>query len=414
MPQNKLVDHLFRHQYGKMVSILTRVFGLAHLETIEDAVQDTFITAMRVWPANMPENPEAWLTQASKNRALDLFRKIGAEHKRAPQLETGPSTIALTELFLENEIADSQLRMIFAACNPLLNPKDQIAFALKTISGFSQKEIAASLLLKEETIKKRLSRARSVISSSGISFEIPSGNDLPNRLNRVLEVIYLIFNDGFHSTKKDALVREDLCGEALRLCQMLLGNKLTQHPNTQALLALMCFQAARLKSKVNSENELISLKDQDRSKWYAPLMSMGHIAMTRAVETENFSSYHYEAAIAAEHTSARDYESTDWAKILMWYERLEEVQPSPFNMLNRAVIHLQIKEYEKARNLLEKVNVQALEQRAYLYHGLWAEYFYKIQDMSKAVNEVDKAIALVSNTSEREFLLLKKKKYKSP
>jgi len=413
MPQNKLVDHLFRHQYGKMVSILTRVFGLAHLETIEDAVQDTFITAMRVWPGNMPENPEAWLTQASKNRALDLFRKIGAEHKRAPQLETGPSTIALKELFLDSEIADSQLRMIFAACNPLLNPKDQIAFALKTISGFSQKEIAAALLLKEETIKKRLSRARSVISSSGISFEIPTGKELPNRLSRVLEVIYLIFNDGFHSTKKEALVREDLCGEALRLCQMLLSNPLTSHPNTQALLALMCFQAARLKSKINDQNELISLKKQDRSKWYAPLMSMGHIAMTRAVETESFSSYHYEAAIAAEHTSAKDYESTDWAKILMWYERLEEVQPSPFNILNRAVIHLQIEEYEQAKNLLEQVNAQALEQRAYLYHGLWAEYFYKTGHKDQALDKVEKAIALVSNTSEKAYLLQKKRKYEA-
>ncbi len=193
--QNKL-DHLFRHQYGKMVSILTRIFGLANLEIIEDAVQDTFIKAMVAWRNGMPENPEAWLTKAAKNRTIDLFRKLSADKKRLPKITSGPSAIALNDLFLDTEIEDSQLRMIFTACHPILNPKDQLSFALKTVSGFSAKEIASALLLKEETVKKRLMRARKSIAEQNVSFQIPQGKDLPERLSRVLEVLYLIFNEG--------------------------------------------------------------------------------------------------------------------------------------------------------------------------------------------------------------------------
>jgi RNA polymerase sigma factor (sigma-70 family) len=249
--QTQLIDHLFRHQFGKMVSILTRIFGLAHLETIEDAVQDTFIKAMGAWRNGIPENPEAWLTQAAKNRTIDLFRQLKSEKERAPYFESGPAAIAINELFLDREIADSQLRMIFTACHPALDPRDQIAFALKTISGFSQSEIASALLTKEESVKKRLSRARNMIRDAQLAFAIPQGNELSDRLPRVLEVLYLIFNEGFHSGQKEMLVRKELCAEAMRLCKMLVDHKEVCSPNVQALFALMCFQAARLDSKVN-------------------------------------------------------------------------------------------------------------------------------------------------------------------
>jgi len=212
-PEQKIepvIDHLFRHQFGKMVSILCRIFGLAHLETIEDAIQDTFIKASISWREGLPENPEAWLTKAAKNRTIDLFRQLKSEKERSQFFNNGTSSIALEELFLEQEIADSQLRMIFTACHPCLDPRDQIAFALKSIAGFSQKEIAAALLLKNETIKKRLSRARATIRKKEVVFEIPQGKELEIRRIRVLEVLYLIFNEGFHSSKKEMLVRKDL------------------------------------------------------------------------------------------------------------------------------------------------------------------------------------------------------------
>ena len=408
MENQKILDHLFRHQYGKMVSVLTRIFGLAHLETIEDAVQDTFIKAMAAWPKQMPDNPEGWLMQAAKNRMIDLFRKLSAEQKRVPKIESGPASMSLYEMFLDHEIEDSQLRMIFTACHPILNPKDQISFALKTISGFSSKEIASALLLKEETIKKRLSRARKSIKDQSISFEIPIGTDLPERLNRVVEVLYLIFNEGFHSNKKAILIRKDLCAEAMRLCQMLLKKELTQKPITYALFGLMCFQSARIDSKINEQNEVIDLKNQDRSKWHDPLIRMGHEAMFKAVEGEEFTSYHYEAAIAAEHVAAPDFESTNWDKILSHYDKIYEIQPSPIILLNMAIIQLQRDELKAAFVLLEKINSTELEQRTYLYYGSYAEYFIKKNDVKNAIINIDKALELVKNESEKAFLLKKK------
>ncbi len=408
MGTQKQLDHLFRHQYGKMVSILTRIFGLTNLEIIEDAVQDTFIKAMVAWRSGIPENPEAWLTKAAKNRMIDLFRKISADKKRLPKMEHGPSAIALNDLFLDTEIEDSQLRMIFTACHPILNPKDQLSFALKTVSGFSAKEIASALLLKEETVKKRLMRARKSIAEQNISFQIPQGKDLPERLSRVLEVLYLIFNEGFHSNKKEILIRKDLCGEALRLCRMVLTNSFTRQPPAYALFALMCFHSARLDSKINEANEIIDLKNQDRKKWYFPLMKLGSEAMNKAVETEVFTSYHYEAAIAVEHLKAPNFAATDWTKILKWYEQLYQLQPSPFNLLNRAMVQLQRTKYAKTLALLKQINPKDLEQRAYLFYGAYAEYFVLTGKGKRALESIDTALALVRNEAERAFLLKKR------
>ena len=265
MSQDKIIDHLFRHQYGKMVSILTRIFGFSNLEIIEDAVQDTFLKATHTWKDSIPENPEAWLTQAAKNRTIDLFRKIKADKTRIQNLDSGPSAIALNELFLDHEIEDSQLRMIFACCHPALQNKDQIAFALKTISGFNQKEIAAALLTKEGSIKKRLQRARKTIVEQSIKFEIPSGNELESRMDNVVQVIYLIFNEGFHSNGKNNILRKDLCGEGLRLCKMILNKESLRGNSIYSLFALMCFNSSRLETKV-TDDIVVELKYQNRKK----------------------------------------------------------------------------------------------------------------------------------------------------
>lgn len=395
-----------------MVSILTRVFGLQHLPMIEDAVQDTFIKAMKAWRNGLPDNPEAWLTTAAKNRVVDLFRQLDADRQRATKWTSGTATIALKELFMESEIADSQLRMIFAACNPALKPQDQIAFALKTISGFSAREIASALLLKEETVKKRLVRARKAITAEQVAFEIPVGDALPVRLHRVMEVIYLIFNEGFHSGQKEKLIREDLCGEALRLCKLLLTNKHTGTGDAQALFALFCFHSARLRSKVNEHNEVLSLKEQDRSTWHFPLIKMGHETMNKAVQ-HPFGVYHFEAAIAAEHVMANSYEETNWKQILHWYEQLHRLQPSPFHQLNMATVQLQLGDFKAAKVLLDATDVQALEQRVYLYHGLWAEYHYLQGSKDDGLSAIQRALDLVINESERQYLEKKQSKLES-
>lgn len=409
MKEQQLTDHLFRHQYGRMVSILTRIFGTTHLETIEDAVQDTFIQAMLTWRTEMPDNPEAWLTRAAKNRTIDLFRKLRAEKKRLPKIEQGSAIIAINDLFLEAEISDSQLRMIFTACHPSLNPKDQIAFSLKIISGFSVKEIASALLQKEETIKKRLVRARKQIAAQDISFKIPIGTALPERLNRVLEVIYLIFNEGFHSNKKEILIRKDLCGEAIRLCKMLLENQFTRQPEVYALFALMCFHSARLDSKINDQNEIIDLKKQDRSKWYQPLILLGHQAMEKAMNTPHLTSYHYEAAIAAEHLKSPSFAATNWNNILKWYQQLDALQPSPFIQLNIAIVEMQRADFTSAQTILDGINPDNLEQRAYLFYGTYAEFYKQKGNKNKALFHIETALKLVRNKAEKAYLEKKRK-----
>ncbi len=406
--EEKLIDHLFRHHSGKMVSVLTRIFGLQHLELIEDAVQDTFVKASLAWRKQLPDKPEAWLTAAAKNRVLDIFRKLKTEQKHLPNLQQGVGAIPLHELFLDTEIADAQLRMIFVACHPALDPRDRISFALKTVSGFSIREISSALLTKEDTIRKRLSRARSAIRKSDLKFHIPLGKELPDRLESVMEVLYLIFNEGFHSNQEDRLVHEELCVEAMRLCRMLLQNEHTRTSAGYALYALMAFHSARLDTKTNSENELLDLKNQDRKRWHFPYVELGNTMMNKAVQDSDFSSYHYEAAIAAEHLKARSFEDTDWEKILHWYQCLYELQPMPSHLLTMAVVCMQNKDYKQASGYLKQISPEDLAQRAYLYYGAMADFHTAENKINKALQFLDLALDSVTNTLEREYLQKKR------
>lgn len=387
-----------------MVAILTRFFGLSNIETIEDAVQDTFIKATLQWRKQLPDNPEAWLTRVAKNRTIDLLRSLKAEKNRVEKIHSGASSIPINELFLDHEIADSQLRMIFVACHPSLRPKEQIAFALKTISGFSTKEIAAALLTKEDTISKRLQRARKTIATNHIQFDFPAPPHLQSRLNRVMEVVYLTFNEGFHSTNTDTLIREDLCGEAIRLCRLLIRKEAFRSGRLYALFALMCFHAARLKSKTNTRNEIVDIREQDRSQWHDPLIDIATRAMHKAGAYDDVSIYHFEAAIAYEHIRAKTFEDTDWEKILEWYTKLYEMQPTPFVLLNRAIVHLQLNQLQQGKKLLENLQSDDLGQRQYLYFGSLAEYYLKMDDQVLAKTYFEQAIATTSNALEKRYL----------
>ncbi|MCK5440855.1 MAG: sigma-70 family RNA polymerase sigma factor [Maribacter sp.] len=411
--EQKIVDHLFRHQYGKMVAILIRFFGLSNIETIEDAVQDTFIKATLQWRSQIPENPEAWLIKVAKNRTIDILRSVKAEKNRFEKVAHKVVSNHTNDIFLDHEIEDSQLRMIFVACHPSLKPKEQIAFALRTISGFNSKEIAAALLIKEETIKKRLSRAKKVIVKNKIKFEFPSANEVQQRLDRVMEIIYLTFNEGFHSTNKTKLIRKDLCGEAIRLTKLLLKKEKFRSGNLYALFALMCFHASRLDSKTNSSNEIVNLEHQDRSKWYFPLIKVGNNAMNKAMEYEVISIYHFEAAIAAEHLKAKTFENTDWNKILYWYSELYQLQPSTFTQLNMAIVNLQLNHLEVAQRILDQISIAKLEQRAYLYYGCYAEYYVKKKDIVMAISCLNKAILKTHNDLEKDYLIKRKVVLKS-
>jgi len=410
-----VVDHLFRHQYGKMVSILTKVFGISNLELIEDAVQDTFVIAIQKWRKGVPENPEAWLTMAAKNRAIDILRNLKSSEERIINLKSGTETIAFNNLFLKHEIEDSQLRMIFTACHPKLDSRDQISFALKTIAGFSDKEIAAALLLKTDTVKKRLSRARKTIKKESIMFSIPDKTEIETRLRKVHEVLYLIFNEGFHSTKSEILVRKELCGEAIRLITLILKKEELRTGEGYALFALFCFHAARLESKV-IDGDVLDLKDQDRSMWYRPLVNMGNSAHQNSLTFSDWSEFHYESAIAAEHANATSFEETNWKKILELYKLIHENYPTDYSLMNLAIVYIQLEDSKNALECLNQIVSDKLANRKYLYFGVFAEYYLLIEDSAKAIDFYNKAINHVSNKAEKIYLTNKlnalKKNYK--
>lgn len=410
MPNRKIVDHLFRHQYGKMVSILTGIFGLSNLELVEDAVQDTFTQALNKWKYKIPPNPEAWLTQAAKNRAVDLLRQIKSEKGRLERIMSGPAAFQLNDLFLDHEVEDSQLRMIFVACHPKLDPKEQLAFSLKTISGFSTREIAAALLIKEETVKKRLARARKKVAKDNITFDFPGPKELPQRLSRIMEVIYLIFNEGFHSSHPEQLVRQDLCGEAMRLGKLLLKKEKFRSGSLYALVGLMCFHAARLESKTNEQGEVVSLRYQDRNQWLKPLADLGSSLLSKALEYEEVSPYHYEAFIAYEHLNAPTFEATCWSKILRCYKKLYELHPTASTTLNMAMVHIQLEEFKAAKKLLDSIEADTLGQRAYLLYGCYAEYYKQKKQPKKALPYMEQAIASCTNQLEKEHLKKEKAK----
>lgn len=275
-----LVDHLFRHESGKMVAVLTRIFGMHNLEMIEDVVQEAFLRATQSWTFNeVPENPSAWLMQVARNRAIDIVRRqqnfINYSKEVAGQLlEETENTVG--QFFSESEIADSQLRMIFACCHPSLKEEDQLALTLKTVSGFGVAEIAHALIAHEATIQKRLYRAKQFLKESDIALEIPSGRALSARLDIVYTVLYLLFNEGYNSLKTNELIRRDLCAEAMRLCLLLAEHKIGNRPSTFALLSLMCFHASRFESRMDENNSIILLQHQDRSKWDKDLANRGY------------------------------------------------------------------------------------------------------------------------------------------
>lgn len=402
------VDHLFRHEFGKMVSILTRIFGLQHLETIEDAVQDTFIKALKSWRMQEPDDPGAWLMKSAKNRCIDLLRKIKSDQGREMLQANGASSYSIDEAFSPEKIQDSVLRMIFTACHPKLDSRDQIAFSLRTLSGFSRKEISSALLIKEETIKKRLTRARKQILEQGIPFQLPEGPELSIRLNRVLEVVYLIFNEGFHSNRTNILVRQDLCLEAMRLNKLLLGRPEFRKPNVFALLALMCFHAARLSSKQTKDGSILDIRQQDRTQWDRRLIYMGDHFMNQAVEkVEQYSAYHIEAAIASEHLSASTYERTPWNRILDWYLKLYNLHPTASTALNLAIVHLQLNQIPDAKTWLDRIDPQIMGLRAYLYYATLGECYIASQEPSLAKENFQKAIDLANNQAEKTYLAKK-------
>ena len=338
---SRLTDHLFRQEAGKLISVLSGIFGINRLQLAEDVVQESLIRALRTWPyTGVPKNPAAWLTQTAKNLALDLIRREKLFHDKEPQIiafmEQWPSESSESPMF-ENEIRDGRLRLMFACCHPLLPPEAQTALALKTLCGFGVGEIAKAFLTSEAAIAKRLTRARQRIRELHIPFEIPAGDELSNRLDGVLQTLYLLFNEGYKASSGEHLIREELCQEAIRLASLLAEHPTGNRPRTHALIALMLLNAARLPARTDSEGNILRLKEQDRLTWDQTMIARGMFHLSKSADGDELSTYHLQAAIAACHCVATNYESTDWRKILSLYDQLLELDNSPIVALNRTV-----------------------------------------------------------------------------
>jgi RNA polymerase sigma factor (sigma-70 family) len=404
---NNTIDHLFRHESGKMISVLSKLLGLRHLERAEDIVQDTLLQAMTTWSfKGVPDNPSGWLYRVAKNKAIDFLRRERKFKELSPQysrlLESEYSlTPTLNQLFLNDGIEDSQLRMIFACCHPSIAQESQAALALKTLCGLSVTEIARAFLTNEETVAKRIYRAREKIRTENIELEIPSNSELIPRLNSVLQCLYLLFNEGYNSSHPDQLIREELCQEAMRLNYLLANNQLTNRPRTRALLALMCFQASRLHARLDDKGNIILLKQQDRSKWFRPLMEKGFYFMENSLEEFESSDYHFEAAIASLHASAKSFEETDWKSICFLYERLYELKPGPVVALNRAIAFAYAGNKKSA--LDDILAIKGLE-KYYLYPTSIGELYYELGNKNKAIEYYEAALKLTSSKKERQLL----------
>ena len=405
---SQVVEHLFRHEAGKMVAILTGIFGIEHLTLAEDVVQETLARALQTWPFyGVPKNPAAWIMRASRNLAVDVvrrqkvFRDKEAELIRLMERE-GPTPDAA--IFPEPEITDDTLRMMFVCCHPSIPAEAQVALTLKTLCGFSVTEIARAFLTTDAAIAKRLTRAKQKIREARIPFEIPIGEELGPRLDGVLPSLYLLFNEGYKASIGEKLVREELCHEAIRLTSLLAEHPAGNQPRTHALLALMLLNCARIPARMDGEGNLLLLQEQDRSTWRQPMIARGLFHLTQSAAGNELTPFHLQAGIAACHCAAKDYASTDWPRILSLYDHLIEFDDSPVVALNRAVALAEVRGPQAGIEAVNTIqNLQSLESY-YLLHAVLGEFESRLNHARAAAGHFRKSLQLAEIKSEQAFL----------
>lgn len=406
---HQLVDHLFRHQAGRMTAALTRALGPRYLDWIEELVHDALVQALKRWPyRGIPEDPAAWLLTVARNRAMDRFRRLGThrDHERALidwiERKHGGQSPRSSPLF-ESEIEDDLLRMMFMCCHPEVPRESQIALTLKTVSGFAVEEIADAFLTKKETIAQRIVRAKRKIRDLGLSLELPGPEVLVERLDAVLEVLYLLFNEGYSSRRQDSPIRKDMCEEAVRLARLLAEHPATGLPKAHALTALLLMQGSRLAARLRG-GELILLADQDRSLWNNAWLRQGLAHLSRSLSGEEMSAYHVQAAISALHAAAPRPEDTDWEEILRQYDLLETIEPSPICKLNRAVAVCHVHGPRQALRELEPIADHPALRSYYLLPATLAEFHSRCGRLDEAARHYQRALSMECSGAERRFL----------
>lgn len=393
------LKQLFQQEFAKMVAVISKLYGLEHIETAEDIVSDTFVAATESWGMKgMPANPAAWLYAVAKQKTLYHFRRKKIyDQKVMPAISHDQPKMEEQEPdFSPQHIRDSQLQMLFAICNPAIAAEAQIGLALRILCGFGIDEIAEAFLSNKETINKRLFRAKEKLREENINLEFPPEADLPARIENVLRIIYLLFNEGYYSKTQNRVLQHELCVEALKLGLMLTEYNKTNLPPTNALIALMCFHASRFEARVTPNDELILYEQQDESKWNQQLILQGVHFLQLSASGDQLTSYHIEARIASLHCIKEDSEQK-WDQILQLYDQLLEINFSPGVALNRLYA-------------LYKAKGSALALKPALELNLSQNHFYWLllgelqsaSNPSQAQEYFSKALALARTVPEQQ------------
>jgi RNA polymerase sigma factor (sigma-70 family) len=405
---HRTIEAVWRIESSRVIAGLTRLthdVGLA-----EDLAQEALVAALEQWPqSGVPDNPAAWLTTTAKRRAIDLFRRNAVAVRKHEDLARDIATLEQTvpdlTSTLDDPIGDDLLRLIFISCHPVLSTEARAALTLRLLGGLTTDEIARAFLTPEPTIAQRIVRAKRTLAEKQIPFEVPRGPELAARLSSVLEVIYLIFNEGYSATAGDDLIRPTLCEDALRLGRILAELAPTE-PEVHGLVALMEIQASRTRARVTSTGELVLLFDQDRTQWDRLLIHRGLTAIERAHKIGKARGpYLLQAEIAACHARARTPEETDWPRIVSLYTELAHLTPSPVIELNRAVAVSMVHGPQAALDLVEALATDPSLDRYHLLPSVRADLLLKLNRPAEARTQFELAASLTQNTRERALLL---------
>ena len=404
----ELIPHLFRTEYQKIVSVLCNLFGIHHIEIAEDIVSDTFLTASETWAIKgIPENPTAWLYTVAKNKTKNYFKRNDIFEKKIVTEIQYNSALNNPEIEIDlsdQNISDSQLAMIFTVCNPCNSDEAQIALALNLLCGFGINEIADAFLSNKEVIYKRINRAKEKLKEENIKIQNPNPTEIQERIDTVLKTIYLLFSEGYYSTSQNTTLRKDLCAEAMRLTYLLIKNKTTNLPATNALMALMCFHSSRFDARTTENGEIILYQDQDESLWNQELIDKGTYFLSQSSTGNTLSKYHLEAGIAYWHTQKKDT-TEKWQHILELYNHLIILEYSPIVALNRTYA------LSKARNKQEAiVEAEKLQLTNNPFYYSLLGNLYSGDDDQKALKHFETALGLASTNSDKNIIIQNIKK----
>jgi len=392
----------FRRESARMLAALTRILGLHNLALAEDVTQDVLCRAVELWRFRpLPEDPAAWLLRAARNRAIDLIRAERTRLRFAPDLALDSEwTLSPTvqAMFGENEIADDELRMMFSCCPPNLPPQAQLALVLKLLCGFGVHEVAAALLVSQAAVEKMIARGKRTLVRAGSLYEVAGREQIAKRLHSVQRALYLLFSEGYHGSHEP--MRAELCREAMRLCQLLSQHPACATPRTFALLALMCFHAARLPGRAAEDGSLLLLEEQDRSRWDRQLIERGFELAERSAEGSELSEYHLEAGIAAEHCAARSVQETNWERIVRLYDLLFALRPSPVVALNRAIALGELRGPEQGLRALEELGDRERLAKYPFLPAAQGRLHLKAGRSAQAAECFNRALVLARNPSE--------------